>query len=80
MLALRITPTPGHPNEFIDTHMATVRIAVSPMMEVKTQWNSSLELLEQAYRLREFTHESLKNPTYTDCQPLFTTQDEWTIV
>jgi hypothetical protein len=49
-------------------------------MDVKTRWNSTLELLERAYQLREFTREWLKNPKYSDYQPLFTTQDEWTIV
>jgi hypothetical protein len=49
-------------------------------MDVKTRWNSTLELLERAYRLREFTREWLKNPKYSDYRPLFTTQDEWTIV
>ena len=43
-------------------------------------WNSTLELLECAYRSHEFTPEWLRNPKYSDYQPLFTTQDEWTIV
>jgi len=49
-------------------------------MDVETRWNSTLELLEYAYRLREFTHEWLQHPKYTDYRPLFTTQDRWTIV
>jgi hypothetical protein len=49
-------------------------------MDVKIRWNSTLELLEHAYRLREFTREWLKNAKYSDDQPVFTTQDEWTIV
>jgi hypothetical protein len=28
-------------------------------MDVKTGWNSTLELLEHAYQLRDFTRESL---------------------
>jgi len=48
-------------------------------MDVKTCWNSTLELLEGAYRLPEFTREWLKNPKYSDYRALFTTQDEWTI-
>jgi hypothetical protein len=50
------------------------------MMDVKRRWNSPLELLERAFRLREFTCEWLQNPKYTQYWPLFTTQDEWTIV
>jgi hypothetical protein len=49
-------------------------------MDVKTCWNSTLELLKYAYRLREFTREWLQNPKHTEYRPQFTTQDEWTIV
>jgi len=80
MLAVLITLTPGRRKEFIDCQKAKVRIAVLPNMVVKTRWNSTLELLERAYRLREFTREWLKNPKYSHYRPLFTTQDEWTIV
>jgi len=64
----------------MDCQKAKVRIAVLLIMDVKTRWNSTLELLERAYRLREFTREWLQNPTYSNYRPLFTTQDEWTIV
>ena len=80
MLAVLITLTPAHPNEFIHCQKAKVRIAVLPIMDVKTHWNSTLELLERAYRLRQFTREWLHNPKSTEYRPLFTTQDEWTIV
>jgi hypothetical protein len=49
-------------------------------MDLKTRWNSTLELLERAYCLPEFTREWLPNPKYAEYPPLFTTQDEWTIV
>jgi len=80
MLALLITLTPGRRNEFIDSQKAKVHIAVLLIMDVKTRWNSTLELLERAYSLREFTREWLQNPKYSEYRPLFTTQDEWTIV
>jgi hypothetical protein len=57
MLAVLITLTPGRRNEFIDCQKAKVRIAVLLIMDVKTRWNSTLELLERTYRLREFTRE-----------------------
>jgi len=41
---------------------------------------STLELHEQAYRLQELTHNWIQNPQYSEYQPLFTTQDEWTMV
>jgi len=49
-------------------------------MDVKTHWNSTLELLERAYRLRELTSNWLQQPKYAQYRPLFTTQEEWTIV
>jgi len=80
MLAVLITLTPGRRNEFIDCQNAKVRIAVLPIIDVKTQWNSTLELLERAYRLREFSREWLKNAKYSEYRSLYTTEDEWTIV
>jgi len=80
MLAVLITLTPGCRNEFIDCQNAKVRIAVLLIMDVKTRWISALELFKRAYRLREFTREWLRNPKYIEYWPLFTTQDEWTIV
>jgi len=80
MLAVLITLTPGRQNEFFDCQKAKVRIAGLPILDVKKHWNSTLELLDCAYRLREFTRKWPQNPKYSDYRPLFTTQDEWTIV
>jgi hypothetical protein len=41
----------------MDCQKAKVRIAVHQIMNVKTRWNSTLELLERDYRLPQFTHE-----------------------
>ena len=80
MLAVLITLTPGRRNEFIDCQKAKVRIAVLPIMDVKTRWNTMLGLFERAYHSWESTHEQLQNPKYREYRPLFTTEDEWTIV
>jgi len=80
MLALVITLTPGRRNEFIDCQHAKVRIAVLPIMDVKTCWNSPLELLERTYHLREFSYEWLEIAKFSEYRPLSTTQDEWMIV
>jgi len=80
MLAVLITLTPGRRNQFIHCQKAKVRIAVLAIMDVKTRWNCTLELLQRAYRLREFTREWHQNPKYAEYRPLFTTQDERTIV
>jgi hypothetical protein len=52
MLGVLITLTRGQQNEYIDCQKAKVRIAVLPMMDVKTHLNSTLELLKRAYQLR----------------------------
>jgi len=80
MLAVLITLTPGRHNEFIDCHRAKGHIAVPPIVDVETRWYSILKVLEHIHRLREFSHKWLQNPKYSDYRPLFTTQDEWTIV
>ena len=80
LLAVLITLTSGRRNKFLDCQKAKVRIAVLPIMDVKTRWNSTLELLERAYRLRDFTREWLKYPEHSDYRPLFTTEDEWIVV
>ena len=80
MLAVLITLTPGRRNEFIDCPNAKVCIAVLPITDVKTRWNSALQLLEPAYRFRESTREWLQHLQSSQYQPLFTTEDEWTIV
>jgi hypothetical protein len=61
MLAVLIMQIPGCQNEFIDCQKAEVLIAVLPIMDVKTKWNLALELLDQTYRLREFTRKWFKN-------------------
>jgi len=66
MLAVLIMLTPCRRNEFIDCQKAKVQIAVISIMNVKTRWNSTPELLEGAYRLREFTRAWLKNPQYSE--------------
>jgi len=80
MLAVLITLTPGRRNQLIDCQTAKVRIAVLLIMDVKTGWNFTLEWLERAYCLREFTREWLQNPKCSEYRPLFTTKDEWMIV
>jgi len=79
MIPVLIRLTPGRRNEVIDCQKAKVRMPVLTIIDVKTRWNLTSELLERAYRLREFKREWLKNLKYCDYRPLFTTQDEWTI-
>jgi len=80
MLAVLITLRRGYQSGFIDSQQAMVHIAVLPIMNVKRLWNSTLGLLERAYQLPELTSEWVQNRMYTEYRPLFTTEDEWTIV
>jgi len=76
MLAVLIMLTPGRRNEFIECQKAKVRIAVLPVIDVKTCWNLTLVLLEQVYRLQEFARQWLQHPKYSDYRPVFITQHE----
>jgi hypothetical protein len=76
MLAVLFTLTPGRQNDFMDCHQAKVPNPVLSIIAVKTHWNSTLELLEQANRLREFTGELLHNLEHTEYRLVFTTPDE----
>jgi hypothetical protein len=80
MLAVFITLTPGRQNEFIDCQKDNIRIAVLPILDVKTKWNSTMEFLERACQLQEFTHVWLQNPKYSNFQPLIRTNHKGTIV
>jgi hypothetical protein len=80
MLLVLLIVTPGHREEFIDCQKANVRIAVHPIILVKTLWNSTLQLLKRIYCSRVFTREWHPIQKYIDYWLRFTTQDEWTIV
>jgi hypothetical protein len=80
MVAEFHTLTPGCRNEFIDFQKAIVKIAVQPIIDMKTHWNMTLDLLERTYRSHVFTHLRFKNPKYPDHQPPFPTQNQWSIV
>jgi len=80
MLAVLITLTSGCQNEYIVCQKAKVRIAVLPIMDERTGCNSTVELFVSGFRLQEFTRVWFENPNYSDYRPLFTIQDERTIV
>jgi len=50
MLAVLISLTPGRQSEFIDSQTASFQNAALTIVDVKTWWNSTAELLERAYR------------------------------
>jgi len=80
MLLVLIALTLGRRNEFIDSEKAKVLITVHPIIDMKTHLNSTLEMLERAYRVQEVTQQWRQNPKYSDYWPLFSTQYKSTIV
>jgi hypothetical protein len=80
ILAVLITLTPGLCNKLVDCQKANVRIAVRPLMDLETQWNSTVQLLKQVFPLEEFTHKRLKNTIYSDYRSHCTTHSQWTII
>jgi hypothetical protein len=61
MLGEVITLTAGRQNEFIWCQEAHIQLAAKPIMDVKTGWILTKELLELAFRLPEFAHKWLQN-------------------
>jgi hypothetical protein len=76
MHAVLIMQTPGGQNEFIDCQNAKFHITELSIMDVKSGWNPTLELLKHTYRLWELTPLGLQNLKFSNYQPLCTTQDE----
>lgn len=80
MHGILIMLTPSHQNKYFECQCAKVSIAVLPILDVKTRSYSTPESLQPTDRLQEFTCQQLKNSTCGDYRPVFTTQDQWTIV
>jgi hypothetical protein len=75
MLAVLITLTPDCCNKFNDIQKAKDSIKVPLIMDVKTHHNTTLVLLPQADKFRDFTWEWLQNPIYNDYWAIFTRHD-----
>jgi len=66
----------GCPKKFIHCQKAKVRITVLPIMNLWTHWTSTLEFLERAYWLQEFTRKGLQIPKSSGNWPFFATYDK----
>lgn len=78
LLAVVINGSPKRRDDFLETQRGKEAIAVTLILDVKTRWNSTLAMLERAYRLKAYTFCWLSQ--YPQYQPLFTTDDEWKAV
>ena len=59
----------------MDVQRGRVEQPVMLIYDIKTRWNSTLNMLERALRLKDFTREWIKDyPSYT---PLWSTPSEW---
>ena len=67
--------SPQRRQHFIQIQNDRVKIPTTLLYDVKTRWNSTLNMLERSVRLREFTKDWLQ--TYSEFVPLWSTPEEW---
>src|ERR1700709_341837 len=53
-MAVVVNSSPKRRDEFLETQRGKELIAVTLILDVKTRWNSTLAMLERAYRLRPY--------------------------
>ena len=78
LLAVVVNGSPKRRDDFLEMQKGNEPIAVTLILDVKTRWNSTLAMLERAYRLKSYTCWWLIE--YPQYQGLFTTDDEWKAV
>jgi len=74
-MSIAIGASPQRCQHFIETQNNSVKIPTTLLYDVKTRWNSTLNMLERSVRLREFTKDLLQ--TYAEFTPLWSTPEEW---
>jgi hypothetical protein len=74
-MSIAIGASPQRRQHFIEIQNDRVKIPTTLLYDVKTRWNSTLNMLERSVRLREFTKDWLQ--TYPQFSPLWSTPEEW---
>jgi hypothetical protein len=74
-MAVVLNSSPKRRDDFLETQRGKELIAVTLILDVKTRWNSTLAMLERAYRLRPYTRFWLQE--YPQFSTLWTTEEEW---
>jgi len=67
-MSIAVGASPQQRQPFIKIQNNRVKIPTTLPYDVKTQWNSTLNMLERSVRLGEFTKDWLQ--TYAQCTPL----------
>jgi len=74
-MSIAVGASPQWHQHFIEIQNDRVNISTTLLYNVKTRWNSTLNMLERCVRLQEFTKDWLQ--TYAKFRPLWSTPDEW---
>jgi len=74
-MSIAVGTSPQRPQHFIQIENNRVKIPTTLLSDIKTQWNSTLNILERSVRLPEFTKDWLQ--TYGEFTPLWSTPEEW---
>ena len=77
-MAVVVNGSPTRRNNYLEIQKGAEQIAVTLILDVKTRWNSTLAMLERAYRLKTYTYRWLIQ--YPQYKSLFTTEEEWRAV
>ena len=67
-MSIAVGALPQQCQHFVEIPNNWVKIPTILLYDVKTQWNSTLNMLERSVRLQEFTKDWLQ--TYADFTPL----------
>jgi len=74
-MSIAVGTSAQRPYHFIKILNNGVKIPTTLLYDIKTQWNSTLNMLERFVPLREFTKDLLQ--TYGEFTPLWSTPEDW---
>jgi len=77
-MSIAVGTSPQRRQHFIKVQNNRVKIPTTLLYNVKTWWNSTLNMLERSVRLREFTKDWLQ--TSAKFTPLWSTLEEWRLL
>lgn len=69
--------SPKRRDRYLEIQEGRFSVPVCLIYDVKTRWNSTLDMLERALRMKEITKEWLQMPEHIEFRGLWSTDDEW---